>query len=667
MRTISPRCAGLNNSELMHFVEDLHTSGVKAIAVNAAYDSGSGYPLSGPSGPLCLWCGLALNDFMEVSPDIGTREDWMRLADSVHAKGMALVTWMNPSYFWTGSKHFKQAERDIQTYSLEGLPPESPARWFKWKPNCSNVTVVKPRDDAPRERNGQIGWVCDDEVGAAYLSIFADQPSADFGSSAWQKQLKAILEHWILEMKVDGFVFDWPDGYFSAGITSQGFWAYDKAEHLIKRSVTDVVREASGGRAASMAELYGYPDRAMDYGLDTSLDSRGDFTRSDLVVQAIQVGPASHAEGSFTGKGGADETVQLCYRNGWCAVQKQRQPVMLSWIPGADTDGPGWHFNGYKCPAGTASQHQNSSLKHCFQECEQTSWCASVSVHYASDISTRDEDRLECALHRSTTVDHCERDWSGAYAHFARDAPNRLVLLTAVAVAGGYMAAIEQSSDSQWWSSRPYPGSESPALKSLHRAVESCPAFSHVALRSQLEVTQPEQHYALFRYDAQEDGAAALALFNFQAQRTTVEVHLPAGLVMAARGQVPIDCSTAQAGQLLTNVYSVELEPLSFKLLGHLKLPRWQKLRKQGGKEVVCIQGQGAASQQTLGQVSLSDCFLTCMMPQDEVGCEGVTVRWLDEGLVECSLLGGLETEHCADAPGDGQQGFENSTFVYSS
>ena len=50
-----------------------------------------------------LWCGLALSDHMKVNPMIGSDKDFKELAKYVHDKDMKLMSWLNPSYFYTAS------------------------------------------------------------------------------------------------------------------------------------------------------------------------------------------------------------------------------------------------------------------------------------------------------------------------------------------------------------------------------------------------------------------------------------------------------------------------------------------------------------------------------------------------------------------------------------
>ena len=66
-----------------------------------------------------------------------------------------------------------------------------------------------------------------------------------------------ILTRWIVDLKLDGFMFDAPDAELGAGIDGADHSPYNPA--LIRASMSDVIRNVSGGKAASFAEVYSDP------------------------------------------------------------------------------------------------------------------------------------------------------------------------------------------------------------------------------------------------------------------------------------------------------------------------------------------------------------------------------------------------------------------------
>merc|ERR1712048_913476 len=72
--------------------------------------------------------------------------------DHVHQLGMAIVSWMNPSYIWTGSEYYAQpVPADQKKMAGDGKCsriPEGQAgggkcRWFKWALTKDKDTKMK--------------------------------------------------------------------------------------------------------------------------------------------------------------------------------------------------------------------------------------------------------------------------------------------------------------------------------------------------------------------------------------------------------------------------------------------------------------------------------------------------------------------------------------------
>ena len=198
------------------------------------------WPVKG--GPIEIFNGFAASDFMEVDPRVGTSQDWTELLTAAHARGMAVITWFNPSYFWTGSPLFKQAEADVKIYGpvRSNQPANSPARFFQWQYGAG--AAAKPCDTCgenyPSDR-----WVTDADASptgttVSYKSSWSDQPSADFASTEWRAALATYLQHW-LNTGIDGFVFDAPVTWVNC----------DSA--CVKSSVIDIVKAYPNRMAAA--------------------------------------------------------------------------------------------------------------------------------------------------------------------------------------------------------------------------------------------------------------------------------------------------------------------------------------------------------------------------------------------------------------------------------
>jgi len=643
MRSVSPRCNGQDIEGILALVDELSMSGIKIVTLNAVYDAGA--------KGVDLWCGLSQSEPYKIDPySIGGLGNWKRLVDKVHARNMSLLSWFNPNYFWTGSPYFKQAEADVRQYGpgLEGAPAQSPARWFKWSRSVW-ASANKPRDSAPMGNGRALAnrWVWDADADAAYLSVWGDQPGTDFSSPVWQLELDKIIRHW-LNMGLDGFVFDDPAGYISSGSRPAGLWDYEPA--YINDHLASIVRMASGSRAVAMAELYGNPKTAMEMGLDASFDhDYPEFRGTKLVAEAVQSGSAASVEGVFSGRRALDAIVQRCYLEdaSYCPIAWQRQPCMLSWLDGADTEG----YNNYNCYRGAGATYAPESsgimsLEQCFAECDKDGMCDAITVDPDRGWgSAAGELRVDCFKRGGVTVGQCSK--GGRYSTFSATAPKKLRLLLAVDIAGGYLAAMEQGGDGRWWSNAAWPGNKASELRQLHGSIDACPAFGHASLRMRLALDSPSQ-YALLRFDAlRESGPAAVAMFNFANTEATVTVSLPRGL-RTAIGQPMVDCLTGAPVEPLAQPYTMQLPPYGFKLIGGIHMPRWERLSRTDTKNLHCYVGHGAswAPQEPVGMLSMAACFFECSAHAE---CQGVTVEWSDEDTskVGCNLRGGLDAEEC--------------------
>src|SRR5258708_26063525 len=105
------------------------------------------WPIS--AGPVSLFGGFSASDYYHTDPRLaapGTNADtdWNNFVTAVHKHGMAVISWFNPSYIWTGSPLFKQAEADVQTYGpvLANQPATSP-------PASSQCQLAPPAATSP--------------------------------------------------------------------------------------------------------------------------------------------------------------------------------------------------------------------------------------------------------------------------------------------------------------------------------------------------------------------------------------------------------------------------------------------------------------------------------------------------------------------------------------
>lgn len=222
------------------------------------------------AGPVNLYGGFGPKDYYHVEPLIGTDDDWVKFVEAAHALDMKVVSWFNPSYFWTGATAFKIAEIHVAAYGINGsyLPLDSPARWFRWSENCSlDEQVTKPKDEnADSYYNHEGRWVYDpDAGGACYWSVFSDQPSGDLSIPEWQDEVKRIFKHWV-GTGIDGFMLDAPYDYIGVGPPKA-----DLNATLIREIIIDTVHSLRDGEVAVFGEEYSFREPDLARSLDGSI------------------------------------------------------------------------------------------------------------------------------------------------------------------------------------------------------------------------------------------------------------------------------------------------------------------------------------------------------------------------------------------------------------
>lgn len=671
-RTVSPSCFGLTLDSLLQMVDVYAAQGVKVFSINAAYDHGSDYNSAD------LWCGLAASDHSKVNAAIGDLSDIQTLADKVHSYGMKFVSWYNPSYFWTGSPWFQLAEEEVAQALVDGcdaddpyfydcLPEDSFARWFKWCGSSCWGSVLKPDDAAPTNQAPPTNtWVWSETAGAAYFSYWAHQPTTDWANKEWRTAFANATEFMVDAMKIDGFVFDFPDGYQNVG-NGQGdgtVWWQTRPE-VMKSFVTDVVHEIGaklGKDVAAFAELYstdfetGY-DYAFDYGFDGLISDFSNNYRAAVINKAVQElssVPSDNLEynleNAFDGNGGPDAYSVRCYfsADGSCPIAWNRRVVHSSFVQGDDV-----LSNQHNCmdeSAVFAADAGVMPLDACFEKCQEDDRCDVITVQWQPEteadahIHVRNDDGLwqvGCFLRGGVDFDKCENLYGFSTFSFDAIAAQRLSL--AAMLGGGVAAAVEWGGNNEWWGHAPYPGSGGDEVtKKLYSTMESSAALDHSSLR--LTLDNSGAHFAMLRYNAKHEGEAALVVLNMLNSKTHVDVDL--SFIPTAHGQRPIELMSMTRARPLKATYGLEMDPRGFQIL-EFKLPAWDA----HGFMNCYSDGHGCIDDarcplQNAGQMLLSQCFLECLA-DTEFGCVTVSVEWLLNGWVNCYKRGPVNVDQC--------------------
>lgn len=335
-------------SSLLTRVDELCEAGVTMFVLNAVYDSGlnaSGYGYD-------LWSmppGLAMSELNRPNQFFGTDQSSFTaldaLASKVHgcANGMKFLTWLNPSYFWTGSSAYKNGGAD---------------EWFQWRDECE-TSCAKPDDKDPQPQRaltntlpgctkgeGDIAFVYDPDRKKCYASVWYGQPSVDFAST-WVKSLRGGLSIW-MDHGIDGFILDDPTRYISIGKDAS-------KKQIMQDAISDYVHQynCTGqptdkcNHIALLAEVY--PD---DYSYVAEYHFDGGIAGEDSIrayYDPLAIYDAIDADGQ---KGNEAVKVELALRafdvmhnqglmrdDGWRALswmrlQPRNEEFEFDWAPG---------------------------------------------------------------------------------------------------------------------------------------------------------------------------------------------------------------------------------------------------------------------------------------------------------------------------------------------
>jgi len=458
-------------------------------------------------------------------------------------------------------------------------------------------------------------------------------------------------------MHLDGFVFDYPDGYVATGsdnshlkLYEEDLWEYNP--DIIKTYITDVIHEVGSNRVAAFAELYPDDwsvDRGNAYGFDGIISDDAGNGGFHTVATAIQEGNASDVEFAFNKEGGSDALRSQCFHSssGDFAVPWTRFVVGTSWL-GRErlTD------NNFDCRTGAS--HVESvgivSLEECLTACTSDDLCQAITVQWNALSPIVEVDCYK--LHDvnvdmcTTTIKECE-PCPFTHSTFAVDASVKTRQAVALTIAGGNVLAVEQGADGAWWSGNDWPGRWDPILAHLHNIFQQNVAFSLKALRVQLPVLGMG-HYAMLRYDHTGTGSAALAVFNMGANTSNVSIDLSA--LSRVHGHRPTNLWTGTTAPAFENTYTVEIPAHDMMFFGFEGLGTWTQHRNN-----TCPNAWSSPAYE------LDGCFLACL---GRDSCGGVSVRWTSTSYdqVQCGLLDvGTEPSDCQTADGD------HSTFFLSS
>jgi maltose alpha-D-glucosyltransferase/alpha-amylase len=142
--------------------------------------------------------GYDIADYYRILPDYGTVEDFSRLVDQAHRRGMRVIADLVPNH--TSDQHpWFQASRD------PGHPEHQKYRdWYVWSPSDQRYREARIIFIDYEPSN----WTWDPVRGEYYWHrFFSHQPDLNYHHPAVQEEMLAVVRSW-LKQGIDGFRVD---------------------------------------------------------------------------------------------------------------------------------------------------------------------------------------------------------------------------------------------------------------------------------------------------------------------------------------------------------------------------------------------------------------------------------------------------------------------------
>lgn len=131
--------------------------------------------------------GYDVTDYEQIESDYGTNEDFKRLIEDAHARGIAVIVDLMLNH--TSSEH---------PWFLDSTTPGSPHdSWYRWQ--LSNPGYLGPWGQVVWHRNGN----------RYYYGVFwSGMPDLNLNNPAVTQAVYDVADFWLNEMGVDGFRLD---------------------------------------------------------------------------------------------------------------------------------------------------------------------------------------------------------------------------------------------------------------------------------------------------------------------------------------------------------------------------------------------------------------------------------------------------------------------------
>lgn len=131
--------------------------------------------------------GYDVTDYYTVDPEYGTNEDFKRLMDEAHARGIRVIV----------DLVLNHSSREHPWFEASQNPDSEFRDWYVWE----------DEDPGYRGPDGQKVWIKGDE-GYYYAVFWEGMPDLNYTNPDVTAEMYTTAEYWLTEMGVDGFRLD---------------------------------------------------------------------------------------------------------------------------------------------------------------------------------------------------------------------------------------------------------------------------------------------------------------------------------------------------------------------------------------------------------------------------------------------------------------------------
>ncbi len=136
-------------------------------------------------------CGYDIADYMDIAPEFGGMEAFIKVLDGCHSRGMKLIMDLVVNHTSDEHEWFQKSRQRIEPYT----------DYYIWRPGTKDGKRPNNWDSLFEGK----AWTWDELRGEWYLHLFAiKQPDLNMDNPRVRNEVKKVLKFW-LDLGVDGF------------------------------------------------------------------------------------------------------------------------------------------------------------------------------------------------------------------------------------------------------------------------------------------------------------------------------------------------------------------------------------------------------------------------------------------------------------------------------